>query len=202
VSFAAKAETPPSPRTRTPTSTVRAVTGGWDAARTAVVVAALVSGVLAVVLSVTVFSRLSINNDETVYLLQAKAFASGHLFPPAGHPASAFVPWLGVTRGDHYVLKYTPVTAGFFAVSILLTATYRTALAVLAIGLVFATFLLAKEVTGNRRTAAIAAVLLAVGAHEIVVLALLLQLPLQAREPHSARQAERFVERAQADLGH
>src|SRR5664279_2571740 len=71
----------------------------WDGPRITVLVAAAASAILACVLSVTVFSQLSVNNDEAVYLLQAKAMAGGHLFPQAGHPAASFTPWLGVSSG-------------------------------------------------------------------------------------------------------
>ena len=125
-------------------------------------------------LSKTVFSRLSVNGDETAYLLQARAFAHGHLFPPVTHPAGSFTPWLGVIHGDHYVLKYTPVVAGFFAVSLLLTGGYVFGLAVLGAALVGATFLLAAEATGNRPVAATAAVLMAASPVVIVQQALVL----------------------------
>ena len=146
----------------------------WDPAAVVVVVTALVSAALAVTLSKTVFSRLSVNGDETAYLLQARAFAHGHLFPPVTHPASSFTPWLGVIHGDHYVLKYTPVVAGFFAVSLLLTGGYVFGLAVLAASLVGATFVLAKEVTANRPVAATAAVLMAASPVVVVQQALVL----------------------------
>ncbi len=133
----------------------------WDLPRIVVASACLASGALAVVLSLTVFSHLSVNNDEAVYLLQAKALAHGHLFPPAPQPAASFTPWLGVIHGDHYVLKYTPVIASFLALSLVLTGGYAAALACWAIAFVAATYLLAKEATGDRGTAATAAVLAA-----------------------------------------
>jgi 4-amino-4-deoxy-L-arabinose transferase-like glycosyltransferase len=147
---------------------------GWNPAGVVVVVTALVSAALAVTLSKTVFSRLSVNGDETAYLLQARAFAHGHLFPPVTHPAGSFTPWLGVIHGDHYVLKYTPVVAGFFALSLLLTGGYAFGLAALAAGLVGATFLLAREVTGDSRVAATAAVLMAASPVVLVQQALVL----------------------------
>jgi 4-amino-4-deoxy-L-arabinose transferase-like glycosyltransferase len=88
--------------------------------------------------------------------------AAGHLFPSIGHPASSFTPWLGVIHGGHYVLKYVPVVSAFLAVSLVLTGGYVAALAGWAAGLVFATYLLAKHVTGQRNAAALAAVLMAV----------------------------------------
>jgi 4-amino-4-deoxy-L-arabinose transferase-like glycosyltransferase len=132
-----------------------------DLPRIVVLITCLVSASVAIALSKTVFSHLSVNNDEAVYLLQAKALAHGHLFPPVGHPAASFTPWLGVIHGDHYVLKYTPVVASFLAISLVLTGGYAAALACWAAAFVAATYLLGKETTGNRGTAATAAVLAA-----------------------------------------
>jgi hypothetical protein len=81
---------------------------------------------------------------------------------------------LGVIHGGHYVLKYIPVVAGFFAVSLLLTGGYVAGLGVLAASLVGATFLLGKEVTGNRSAAATAAVLMAASPVVLVQSALIL----------------------------
>jgi 4-amino-4-deoxy-L-arabinose transferase-like glycosyltransferase len=146
----------------------------WDGPAIVVAIAAALSAAIAVTLSLTVFSRLSVNGDESVYLLQARALAHGHLFPPVTEPADSFTPWLGVIHGGHYVLKYTPVVAGFFAFSILLTGGYVAGLAVLAAALVGATFLLGKEVTGSRPVAATAAVLLAASPIVLVQSALIL----------------------------
>lgn len=146
----------------------------WRDPRTVVAIAAVLSGALAVTLSLTIFSGLSINNDESVYLLQAKALAAGHLFPQAGHPAASFTPWLGVIRGGHYVLKYTPVVPGFLAASLVLTGGYAAALAFWAMALVGTTYLLANEVTRSRGTAATAAVLMAASPLVIIQSALAL----------------------------
>lgn len=146
----------------------------WNRPGICVAIAAALSAALAVTLASTVFSHLSVNGDESVYLLQARALAHGHLFPPVTHPAASFTPWLAVIHGDHYVLKYTPVVAGFFAVSILLTGGYLAGFAVLAAALVGATFLLGKEVTGSPAAAATAAALLAASPVVIVQSALIL----------------------------
>src|ERR1700710_858486 len=81
----------------------------WDGPRCVVIVLCLGSAILALILSRTMFAHLSVNNDESAYLLQAKAIAHGQLFPVAPHPAASFTPWLGVIRDGHYVLKYAPV---------------------------------------------------------------------------------------------
>src|ERR1700709_1392166 len=91
-----------------------------------VAVAARRSPRLAVTLSLLLFPPLSINNDEPIYRLQAQALAAGHLFAPAPAPADSYTPWLGVVRDGHYVLKYTPVVPGVYALSLALTGTFAT----------------------------------------------------------------------------
>jgi 4-amino-4-deoxy-L-arabinose transferase-like glycosyltransferase len=139
-----------------------------DAPLLVVLVTAAVSAAVAVSLSFTVFSHLSVNDDESVYLLQARALAHGNLFPPAPHPASSFTPWLGVIRHQHFVMKYLPVLPAVLAVSLVVTGGYALALAGMALALAAATFLLAKEITGSRRTAAAAVVLMSVSPVVIV----------------------------------
>lgn len=137
------------------------VLGSLDRPAIAVLIAAVAAGVVAMVLSQTVFSHLSVNDDESVYLLQARALAHGHLFPPAPKPASSFTPWLGVLRGGHYVMKYLPTLPAAMALSLLLTGGLAGLMACSAAGLVLATFSLGKRTIGNRREAAIGAVLTA-----------------------------------------
>lgn len=71
-------------RSVTTSSAGRAV-GSWrertDGPLRVVLLAMLLSGVLAIILSRSVFSHLSVNDDESVYLLQAHALAHGDLFP-------------------------------------------------------------------------------------------------------------------------
>lgn len=146
----------------------RARSGRLDGPLVVVVIAAAVSAAIAVSLSFTVFSHLSVNDDESVYLLQARALAHGNLFPPAPHPASSFTPWLGVIRHGHFVMKYLPVLPAVLALSLLITGGYALALAGMTLALTAATFLLAKEITGSRRTAAAAVVLMSVSPVVIV----------------------------------
>lgn len=127
--------------------------------RPAAVVAGLAgaAALFAVVFSATVFPNLSDNNDEAVYLLQADALRHGHLFPPAPEPAESFRPWLSTPTERGFVSKYTPVYPTFLAAARILTGSYRSALALAAAGAVLACYLLAKEVLGSRRQAALAA---------------------------------------------
>ncbi|WP_462187000.1 MULTISPECIES: DUF7846 domain-containing protein [unclassified Frankia] len=126
-----------------------------------VMVLAVLSAAVAVVLRHTVFPFLSVNNDEGIYLLHARTLAEGRLFPPAPDPAPSYLPWLGTVVGDHYVLKYTPFVPAIFAIGIVLTGSIDPALAMIVMAAVVVTYLLGAELSGSRRTAALAATLLA-----------------------------------------
>jgi 4-amino-4-deoxy-L-arabinose transferase-like glycosyltransferase len=107
------------------------------------------------------FTYLSDDHDEGLYLLQANALAEGHLFPPAPGDADAFRPFLSVVSDGRFVLKYAPVHASILAVGIRLTGDARPALAVIAAGVVVLSYGLAKEVLGDRMLAALASAFLA-----------------------------------------
>jgi hypothetical protein len=136
--------------------------GAWVANHPGVIVVALALGVAvwAVVGSRLVFPYLSDDHDEGLYLLQAHALAEGHLFPPAPRPPEAFVPWLSVHSDGKYVLKYAPVHASVLAVGVWL-GSVRWALGLLAAAVVVMSYVLAKEVLGDRRVAAVATAFLA-----------------------------------------
>ncbi|MDP8975975.1 MAG: glycosyltransferase family 39 protein [Actinomycetota bacterium] len=121
---------------------------------------AVAAAMWAVVASRQVFPYLSDDHDEAIYLLQADALAHGHLFPPAPKHPEAFRPWLSVLSGDKYLLKYSPVHASFVAVGIVL-GSHRIALGLIAGGVVVLSYLLAKEVLGDRPQAALASAFLA-----------------------------------------
>lgn len=141
-----------------PARRVRRLTAaGWGVAGLAVAVATW-----AVVASLLVLPYLSINRDETVYLLQADTLRSGRLFPVAPEPAEAFTPWFGVASAGRFVLKYTPVHAAMLALGRIVAGTERATLAVLAAAAVVLLYLLAVEVLKDRRQALLAAGLLAV----------------------------------------
>jgi 4-amino-4-deoxy-L-arabinose transferase-like glycosyltransferase len=126
-----------------------------------VILAAGLSALGAVLIRAQLFPYLSINNDEAIYRLQAETIAHGHLFPPAPSPRASFTPWLGAIVHGHYVLKYTPVVPAFYALSLLLTGTMTTALALLAPTGVVLAYLLARELFGDGRVGAVAAWLFA-----------------------------------------
>lgn len=116
---------------------------------------AVAAGMWAVVASRQVFPYLSDDHDEAIYLLQADALAHGHLFAPAPKHPESFRPWLSVLSGDKYLLKYSPVHASFVALGIRL-GNPRLALGLIAGALVVLSYLLAKEVLGDRGLAALA----------------------------------------------
>jgi hypothetical protein len=144
-------------RPRTPVGLWRSISGP---ARL-VILAAGLSALGAVLVRTQLFPYLSINNDEAIYRLQAETIAHGHLFPPAPSPRASYTPWLGAIVDGHYVLKYTPVVPALYALSLLLTGTMTTALAVFAGVAVILAYLLATELFGDRRVGAAAAWLFA-----------------------------------------
>ncbi len=124
-----------------------------------VAVLAVAAASWAVVGSQQIFPYLSDDHDEAIYLLQADALAHGHLFPPAPEHPESFRPWLSVLSGDRYVLKYSPVHASLLALGTLLGSP-RLSLGLIAGGMVVLSYLLAKEVLGNRRRAVLASAFL------------------------------------------
>ncbi|ONH61173.1 hypothetical protein CcI49_07535 [Frankia sp. CcI49] len=139
-----------------------------------VAVLAVLSATVAVVLRHNLFPYLSINNDEVIYLTQARAMAGGHLFPAAPDPAASYAPWLAAVSDGHYVLKYTPFVPGLFALGLLLTGSISPVLALVAAAAVVVTYLFGVELSGDRRVAALAATLLAFSPLMIVQSALVL----------------------------
>jgi 4-amino-4-deoxy-L-arabinose transferase-like glycosyltransferase len=135
----------------------------WLAEHPAVVVLLLAAGaaVWAIAGSHRAFRYLSDDHDEGLYLLQARALADGHLFPPAPEHGDAFLPWLSVLSDGKYVLKYAPVHGSFLALGIRLLGSPRWSLGLVAAAAVVVTYALAKEVLRDRAFAALAAGFLA-----------------------------------------
>jgi Dolichyl-phosphate-mannose-protein mannosyltransferase len=158
---------PPSPAVPTvgpvapPTCHPRQPARGRSRPAAAVAVLAMAAAVWAVAASALFVPRLTDNGDEAVYLLQSESLRAGHLFPPAAEPTRAFLPWLSTTAGHHYVTKYTPVFPAFIALGHRAFGSDRAALGLTAAGAVVACYLLAREILGGRRTAALAAGFLA-----------------------------------------
>lgn len=139
-----------------------------------VAVLAVLSAAVAVLLRHNLFPYLSVNNDEIIYLTQARAMAGGHLFPVAPEPAASYAPWLAAVSDGHFVLKYTPFVPGLFALGLLLTGSISPVLALVAAAAVVVTYLFGVELAGDRRVAALAATLLAFSPLVIVQSALVL----------------------------
>ena len=127
----------------------------------AVVVLAVIAGVWAIAVSRVVFPYTSRNPDEAVYLLQADTLRHGRLFPPAPEEhVDSMLPFFSTYRDGHYVPKYPPVHPAILAFGRVVFGTYRAGLALIAAGLVVATYLLANEVLSSRRRAVLAAAFL------------------------------------------
>jgi hypothetical protein len=131
----------------------------WCRDRKATLLLAALTGVAVYLIGEGVFPHYTSNHDEAVYLQQAEMLLEGQLTlePPV---AESFRPWFFVAEDGHLYPRYTPVTAGLFALGGLV-GSYRFALAVLA-GLAVA---LTRGVVGEvfeERTGLFAAGLLAV----------------------------------------
>ena len=126
--------------------------------RAVVAACASIAGIWAIVGSRFVFPFLSNDHDEAVYLLQANALEHGHLFPRAPSNPDAFLPWLTVQEGHHYVPKYAPVFPAMLAVGKWVFTSERAALGLIAAGVIVMTYLLATEILEDRRQAALASV--------------------------------------------
>jgi hypothetical protein len=104
-----------------------------------------------------VFPYYSINRDEPVYVLQAKAMLGGHLTLPRYPDLAFFQPWLTGVRGDAVFFEFPPGYAVVLAVSLLFTGSVVPALAAVASSTVLAMYLLAREASGRRDVALVAA---------------------------------------------
>jgi hypothetical protein len=98
--------------------------------RQATLVLAVLTGVTIYLVGEGVFPYYTSNHDEAVYLQQAEMLLEGQLrmYPPV---EESFRPWFFVEDGGSIYPKYTPVTAGLFALGGLV-GSYRLALAVTA----------------------------------------------------------------------
>jgi len=110
----------------------------------------------------TVFTLYSGNKDEPVYVLQARALAEGHTTLPVYRDLAFFQPWFTAVRGGRLVLAFPPGYAAALAVSQRLFGTMLPALGAIAAACVLGMFLFARELTGDRRIALVAAATLTV----------------------------------------
>ncbi|WP_336037687.1 glycosyltransferase family 39 protein [Halobacterium yunchengense] len=121
-------------------------------------VLALAAAVGAYWLSTTVFPYHSSNHDEAVYLQQAAMLLEGRLFlrPPVD---GAFQPWFFVESERGLYAKYSPVTAGVYALGEL-AGSYRYALAAVAAANTGLLYGVAREAFDHRTGVLAAAALL------------------------------------------
>lgn len=120
---------------------------------------AVLAAVLAVIVSRWLFPLYSINRDDSVYVAMARLLERGRATLPLDH--EPFAPWAAGVVGDRIVVKYTPPWPGVLAAGHALTGTFRAGLALTAAGAVVAVHALAVEVLGGRRSALVAAGLMA-----------------------------------------
>lgn len=116
----------------------------------------VVATAVAVVLALTVFRHGSIDNDDGVYLLQARALLHGRLTVPMPVNAEASQPWFFAITSHGYVSKYLPLVAGLYAIGLGLFGSVVPVLGVLAFVLPLCVWALAREVELSRRRAVLA----------------------------------------------
>lgn len=142
--------------------------------RTTAALAALcvTSAVIALVVHLGVFPHGSIDNDEGVYLLQAKALRSGHFFLPGTGLSGQ--PWFFAFHDSDLVGKYLPVLPAMYTLALVTTGTTWPALMLVAGLFPLTTYALAREVRLERGPAWAAAGVVALSPLTIVQSGLLL----------------------------
>lgn len=107
------------------------------------------------------FAHLSGNNDEAVYVFQAKTIAHGSLTLPADTHADFFRPWMSGPQDGRQVLVFQPVFPATLALSEILFATMRVVPAAITAGCVLLIFAFAHAALRDERKAVLAAALFA-----------------------------------------
>jgi hypothetical protein len=115
------------------------------------------AGAVAVAVRASVFPYYSPNNDEPVYVLQAKALLEGRLTLPLYRDLPFFQPWLTGVHGGRVIFQYTPGWPAFLALSSFLTGSMVPALAADAALVVLGMYLFAREASGRRDVGLVAA---------------------------------------------
>lgn len=122
---------------------------------------ALVAGLVSLAVSRLVFPHFSTNNDEPVYVFQARLLLDGHLTLPITADTPFFRPWMSGEVGDRLTMVFPPVFPALLALGQAVAGSMRAVIALLAAAGVVLVAALARQLTGDRRAAAIAALLLA-----------------------------------------
>jgi hypothetical protein len=107
------------------------------------------------------FAHQSANNDEAVYVFQAKTMAHGWLTLPAAPHADFFRPWMSGPHDGRQVLVFQPVFPATLALSEVLFGTMRIAVAAITAGCVLVMFAFARTAFGDDRVAAGSAAVMA-----------------------------------------
>ena len=119
-------------------------------------VVAVLSAIVAVVISRTLFPAGSPNLDEVAYQAQANALVDGRLTLPTEEFVPSFRPYLSGIDGDAVVFKYQPLWPALMAASQWSTGSTLPLRALLAALGVVACAAFANELFGSRRVATIA----------------------------------------------
>ena len=140
-----------------------------------VIVLAIASFVLALVVADRLFPLLSANNDEAVYLFQARIFRSGHLTLPADSYRDFFRPWMSSEHDHQLVLVFQPVFPAVLALFDLLFGSMRVGLGVIAGGSVLLVYALGGELDLSSRARVIACAFFALSPFAVIQSALYLE---------------------------
>jgi 4-amino-4-deoxy-L-arabinose transferase-like glycosyltransferase len=122
-----------------------------------VAILALAASSAAIVVNQLVFRRFSGDDDDTVYVFQAKTLLAGHVTLPARAQAEFFRPWLTGVRGDRLIFPYQYGWPAVLAASERVLGSMQVALGLVAGALVLVSWLFAKELVKDRTKAAMAA---------------------------------------------
>ena len=124
--------------------------------------------VMSFVVAAALFPHQSVNNDEAVYVFQAKTMLHGHLTLPAQDLQDFFRPWMSGEHNGRQVMVFQPVFPATLAASEWLFGTMRVAPAAIAAGCVLLVAVFTRETLRDERTAVAAAALLALSPFVII----------------------------------
>ena len=94
---------------------------------------ALLAGLASLAVSRLVFPHFSTNNDEPVYVFQARLLLQRHLTLPVTVDTPFFRPWMSGEVGDRLTMVFPPVFPALLAVGQAVLGSMRAVLALLAV---------------------------------------------------------------------
>ncbi|MBA2624652.1 MAG: glycosyltransferase family 39 protein, partial [Acidimicrobiia bacterium] len=118
---------------------------------------AVAAGLISVLAQELIYPAYSYNRDEPVYRWMADHLLAGELTPPDGGAPDFFFPWLGAARDGGFFSHFTLGWPAVLVASDLLLGTHAGAPVLGAVLIVLGTYALAREVTGDRSLALVAA---------------------------------------------